>query len=147
MSASLSAICLDRDYAEIVSQSEYSDWCLKRGADPLLEVFATMSSRRAPQEQFFVRLLWSEYPGLPSLKFRDPGTGRLDIPRAWPQCPGFRPTSLDACVSWTAEGHALHPEWRNAPATRFDCTGNTLFRVLCILQDTLDFSFEGRHAA
>lgn len=145
MSASLSAICLDRDFAEIVSQPEYSGWDLKQGPCSSLEVFATMSSRRAPQEHFFVRLLWSEYPGPPSLKFRDPATDRLDNPRAWPRCPGFRPTSLDACVSWTAEGHALHPEWRNAPATRFDCSGNALFRVLCILQDTLDFSFEGRH--
>jgi len=147
MSASLSVICLDRDFAEIVSQPEYSGWDLKRGQGSPLEIFAAMSPRRVSQEQFFARLLWSEYPGLPSLKFHDPATDRLDNPKAWPCCPGFRPTSLDACVSWTLEGHALHPEWRNAPATKFDCSGNTLFRVLCILQDTIDFSFGGRHSA
>ncbi|MBI3894358.1 MAG: hypothetical protein HY313_00355 [Acidobacteria bacterium] len=122
---------------------ESARWTLKRG-DPL-EVFATMSPSRAPGEQFQVRLLYREYPGLPSLRFRDPATGRLDNARAWPQCPGFRPQSLDTCVSWTAEGHALHPEWGNAPATRLNRTGNVLFRSLCILQDTLDFGFTGRY--
>lgn len=145
MGADLAVLCFEADLEEVMAAPDVERWKLKRG-DPL-ELLAIMCPSRAPTEQFHPRFLWVEYPGLPSLKFRDPVTGRLDNPRAWPQCPGFRPSSLDTCVSWTVEGHALHPEWRTAPATRFDRSGNAIYRALCNLQDTLDLSFQGRCAA
>jgi hypothetical protein len=97
-------------------------------------------------EVFQARLLWTEYPGQPpSLKFRDPATGRLDLPTAWPIVRGFRPASLDACVSWCAEGFNLHPEWRTDPKLRWVPHGNVLLKVLRILQGELDEFFQGRH--
>jgi len=144
MASDLSTLCLEADVAEVVASPEYSRWNLKLGDQ--LEILVTMSPSLKPEEQFQARLWWSEYPGTPpSLKFRNPVTGSLTDPRAWPQCPGFRPRSTDACVNWTAEGHGLHPEWKHATATRWRAEGNALFRVLCILQDTLDLTFSGRY--
>lgn len=144
MENDLSTLCLEADVAEVATSPESSRWNLKLGDQ--LEILVTMSPSVNLDEQFQARLWWSEYPGSPpSLKFRDPDTGSLTNPRAWPQCPGFRPSSTDTCVNWTAEGHALHPEWRHALATRWNPEGNALFRVLCILQDTLDLSFSGRY--
>ena len=110
-----------------------------------LEVFATVSPAGKAGEVFQARLLWDMYPDQPpSLKFRDPVTGRLDQPAAWPQVRGFRPASLDACVNWCAEGFIVHPEWRNDPKLRWDPRGNVLLKVLRILQDELDYYFQGR---
>lgn len=145
MANDLSVICLEADFAEIVASPESSRWALTLGDQG--EVLATMSPSSSPQETFQARLLWRDYPNsAPSLKFRDMETGSLNNPTAWPQCNGFRPTTLDACVSWTAEGYDLHPEWRNGATTRWFPDGNALFRVLCILQDTLDHSFGGRYS-
>ena len=105
-----------------------------------------MSPAQAPGEVFQARLLWTVYPGQPpSLKFRDPATGRLDLPTAWPIVRGFRPQSLDACVNWCLEGFGLHPEWRTDPRYTWDSRGNVLLKVLRILQDELDHYFQGRH--
>lgn len=144
MAHDLSVLCFEADCAEIVASPESARWVLEK-AEPL-GILTTISPQTSPDEKFQAHLVWSDYPANPpSLRFRNPATGSLTDPHAWPQCPGFRPTSFDACVNWTAEGHALHPEWRLSAATRWDPTGNALFRVLCILQDTLDFSFSGRH--
>jgi hypothetical protein len=104
-----------------------------------------MSPTSAPRERFQARLLWTIYPDeAPSLKFRDPETGQLDRSSAWPLGPGFRPTSLDACVNYCAEGFALHPEWKTDPCLRWDPRGNVLLKVLRYLQDALDDQFQGR---
>ena len=81
---------------------------------------------------------------LSRLKFRDPETGRLDMKIAWPQVPGFRPDTLDACVNWVQEGFITHPEWRNDPKTRWDGSGNALLRILEQIQELLDWHFGGR---
>src|SRR2546423_1509252 len=79
------------------------------------------------KEVFQLRLLWNRYPDdPPSLKFRETESGRLDAPKSWPQVPGFRPNTLDACVSYCSEGFALHPEWRSDPHYRWDPRGNPL---------------------
>jgi hypothetical protein len=110
-----------------------------------LEVWATMCPASALGERFQARLCWPVYPDQPpSLKFRDPATGRIDLPSAWPQVRGFRPPSLDACVTWCAEGFGLHPEWRNDLRYRWDPTGNPLLRILRTLQDELDNNYQGR---
>jgi hypothetical protein len=139
----LSTLNLDDDLREAISVPEASRWQLQR-AGPL-EVWASMSSSSNPGEVFLARLLWTQYPEPPpSLKFRDPATGRLDVPTAWPIVRGFRPASLDACVNWCAEGFNLHPEWRSDPSLRWDSNGNVLLKVVRILQDELDGHFQGR---
>ena len=139
----LSALNLEEDYQKVLTCEDAARWRLEKAG--ALEVFATMSPASCPSESFQARLLWSLYPDQPaSLKFRDPATGRLDLPSAWPQVRGFRPNSLDACVSWCLEGFNAHPEWRNDPKVRWDPRGNALLRVLRILQWELDDHFQGR---
>ena len=138
----LDTTCFEEDLTAVLQTEEAARWNIRKSAD--LEVTAAMSPKKDPGESYVGRLRWDRYPGLPSLKFLDPSTGAENNPRAWPQCGGFRPTSLDSCVMWTKEGHALHPEWANAPQTRFDPSGNALFRALNLLQHTLDCDYNGR---
>lgn len=144
MAPTLDELCLNQDFQDAMATSDALRWILER--DHPLVVKVLMSSAKSAEEKFQARLDWSAYPGKPpSLKFCHPGQDSLTDPTAWPICPGFRPASLDSCVHWTAEGQGLHPEWAGTHATRWDGTGNPLFRVLCCLQDTLDLSFTGRH--
>ena len=143
MSDELSRLNLKDDLEEAKSVPDAARWTLEMPGN--LEVLATMSPSNAPNERFQARLLWTKYPDEPpSLKFRDPGTGRLDLPQAWPVVRGFRPQSLDACVNWSLEGFSLHPEWRSDPRFRWNPNGNPLLRVLRQLQEELDDHFQGR---
>lgn len=143
MSDELSSLNLDEDFEDALDAPEASRWTLEKPA--ALEIWATMSPVGQPGEAFQARLLWLAYPGEPpSLKFRDPATGRLDLSRAWPQVRGFRPGSLDTCVNWTREGMNLHTEWRNDPRYRWDSHGNVLLKTLRWLQEELDEYFQGR---
>jgi hypothetical protein len=143
MSDELSKLNLQDDFEEATGVSDAPTWTLEMPGD--LEVLATMSPASAPNERFQARLLWVKYPDEPpSLKFRDPGTGRLNLPQAWPIARGFRPQSLDACVNWCLEGFALHPEWKADPRFRWNPNGNPLLFVLRQLQEELDGHFQGR---
>jgi hypothetical protein len=140
----LSALNLADDFDKAIASEDAARWTLKKEGP--LEVLASISPAGAPEEVFQARLLWSVYPGqAPSLKFRDPETGRLDMPNAWPQVRGFRPQSLDACVNWCLEGFGLHPEWKTDLRYAWDPRGNILLKVLRILQEELDHHFQGRH--
>ena len=143
MSQELSALNLAEDFEKVLACEDAGRWKLEKAAP--LEVFASMYPAGKPDEMVQARLLWVIYPDQPpSLKFRDPASGRLDMPSAWPQVRGFRPNSLDACVNWCAEGFALHPEWRGDPKYRWDAHGNVLLKVLRILQSEMDDHFQGR---
>lgn len=143
MSDELSKLNLQDDFEEATGVSNARRWTLEMPGD--LEVLATMSPASEPSERFQARLLWGKYPEEPpSLKFRDPGTGRLNLPQAWPIARGFRPQSLDACVNWCLEGFALHPEWKADPRFRWNPNGNPLLFVLRQLQEELDDHFQGR---
>lgn len=143
MSDELSKLNFRDDFEELKDVSDASRWRLEMPGD--LEVLANMSPASAPDERFQARLLWVKYPDEPpSLKFRDPGTGHLNLPQAWPIARGFRPQSLDACVNWCLEGFALHPEWKADPRFRWNPNGNPLLFVLRQLQEELDDHFQGR---
>lgn len=140
----LSALNLDDDFKEALTVHDADRWGLERPSP--LEVWVKLFPASTPDQVFHARLLWRFYPDEPpSLKFRDPSTGRLDRPNAWPQVPGFRPGSLDACVNWTLEGMNLHPEWRTDVRYRWDSRGNALLRILRTLQGELDDHFQGRY--
>lgn len=144
MSDEFSKMNLRDDFEEASAVPDASRWELKLAGD--VEVFATMAPASAPNERFQARLLWNKYPDeAPSLKFRDPATGRLDIPQAWPLVRGFRPQSLDACVNWCIEGFGLHPEWRTDPRWKWNSSGNPLLWVLRQLQEELDQFYQGRY--
>ncbi len=143
MSQQLSELNLREDVERARAVPDAARWKLEMPGD--LEIWVTMCPASASQEIYQARLLWQQYPGAPpSLKFRDPQTGRLDLSQAWPKVRGFRPANLDACVNWCLEGLNLHPEWKNDPRYRWDSHGNVLLRTLRILQDELDNYYEGR---
>ncbi len=143
MTVDLSALNLADDLRDIEGSEEAGRWRLEL-PEPL-EVWVSMVSAGAPGETFQARLAWTTYPTAPpSLKFRDPATGRLDLATAWPVVRGFRPATLDACVNWCTEGLALHPEWRTDPRYAWDPRGNALLKILRILQNELDEHFQGR---
>src|SRR5439155_26633189 len=106
----LSALNLADDFKETQAAEDSNRWELSMVGP--FGVLATISPSAAPAERFQARLVWSKYSDEPpSIKFRDPETGRLDVTRAWPIVRGFRPGSFDTCVNWSAEGFQLHPEW------------------------------------
>lgn len=143
MRGELSKINLEQDFERAKLVEDAASWELEKASD--LEVWAKMHSITAPEEVFQARLLWDVYPeNPPSLKFRDPETGRLDVFTAWPILPGFRPTSLDACVNYCREGFSLHPEWKTDPRFKWSPKGNALLSVLRILQDEFNYLFGGR---
>jgi len=143
MADELSELNFAQDLAEALQVPDAHRWKIDKVAT--LEVYVEISSVKAPQEIFQARLVWNVYPGEPPfLKFRDQGSGRLDLPTAWPIVRGFRPANLDACVNWCAEGFALHPEWKTDPNLKWNSTGNALLRVVRILQSEMDEYFSGR---
>lgn len=144
MSQELSELNLQEDFEKVLLCEDSARWKLEK--KPGLEVWASMYPIEHPEDVFQARLFWVVYPeDAPSLKFRDPTTGRLDLPAAWPVLPGFRPGNLDACVNWCAEGLTLHPEWKTDPRYRWDSRGNGLLKTLRTLQDQLDNNFHGRY--
>ncbi len=131
------------DFSKVMATPDAARWELQIVAP--LEVLASMRSVKDSDELYQARLLWTIYPdSAPSLKFRDPDTGRLDLPTAWPMVRGFRPGNLDACVNYCAEGLVTHQEWATDPNYRWDPRGNVLLKVLRILQSELDEYYEGR---
>ena|SRR5438105_4892383 len=143
MADEFSKISFDQDLEEVLALPEAGRWEIERIAD--LEIYVTVSPEKAPQESFQARFYWSCYPtDPPSFKFRDPTTGRLDLITAWPEIHGYRPNVFDACVNWSIEGFAAHPEWKNDPNIRWTPTGNVLLKVLRLLQRDLDEKFVKR---
>lgn len=143
MDSTLSELNFNDDFEEVLNTPDAQRWKLEKGG--LLEVWISMYPQSNPEEIFQARLLWITYPEQPpSLKFRDPPTGRLDLPKTWPVIRGFRPASLDACVNWCSEGFGLHPEWNKDPKFMWDSRGNVLLKILRILQNEMDDHFQGR---
>src|ERR1700732_2156434 len=144
MTDELSGLNFEEDLKQASEVPEAYRWKIQK-AGPL-ELYVDLSSEKSPQEFFQARLLWVTYPGEspPSLKFRDPTTGRIDLATAWPVVRGFRPASFDACVNWCAEGFALHPEWKNDPNVKWNPAGNPILRTLRNLQNEMDRHFQGR---
>lgn len=144
MSEEFSALNFSDDLSEVLKVEDAMRWKIERPGN--LEVWALVYSISAHTEIYQARFLWKVYPDEPpSLKFRDPATGRLDLPGAWPRVRGFRPTNLDACVNWVLEGFIAHPEWKTDPRLRWNPNGNVLLLVLRTLQAEMDYYYEGRH--
>jgi hypothetical protein len=138
-----SKLAFEEDFRAVSELDEASRWKVERVGD--LEIYVTVGTAKNPDEIFQARFLWTSYPGEPpSFKFRDPASGRLDLAKAWPEMPGYRPANLDACVNWSAEGFVTHPEWKNDPNTKWNAKGNVLLKVLRLLQRDMDERFVRR---
>jgi hypothetical protein len=96
-------------------------------------------------EIFYVRIAWRAYPGAaPSVKFAKEIGGTLIDPTAWPVIPGYRPSSLDICKPFTAEGFAIHPDWA-ASSQAWSPEGNPFLAVVRELQRNLNSDgYQGR---
>jgi hypothetical protein len=101
-----------------------------------------------PGETYYARIGWTAYPGAaPSVKFAQSLGAALNDPTAWPQAPGYRPTQLDICKPFTAEGFALHPDWITTSQT-WSADGNPFLAVVRELQRNLNSpGYDGRYRA
>lgn len=122
---------------------EATRWQLERDVAVSLGLHVIMYAKRDPDQLFKARIRWDDYFGPPSLKFIDLASN-VEVPHAWPKCFGFRPSSLDACLPWTEEGHKLHPEWRNSIRNSFPKIELPMQYLLLTLQTSLDNTYEGR---
>jgi len=129
---------------EVLELPEAMRWTLERDESVPLQLFAVMHPLSNPKEFFKARLHWRDLMKAPSMKFIDMTTGADNNPAAWPRCLGFRPSSLDACLPWTEEGHTLHPEWANSTANAFPKVDAPVQFALLHLQSSLDNSYQGR---
>lgn len=143
MADEFSELAFAEDLKEALLTDDAKRWVVENPAD--LELYVMVSPRSKPEEKFQARFLWNAYPSEPpSYKYRDPATGRLDLVTAWPIVQGYRPSSFDACVSWTSEGFIAHPEWKNDANIRWNPKGNAIIRVLRYMQRDLDERYQGR---
>ena len=108
--------------------------------------WAQMHPAAEPSETYFVRISWREYPAAPpSVKFATTLGGPLTEPPAWPVIAGYRPTQLDICMPFTAEGFALHGDWASTNQA-WSPDGNPFLAVVQELQRGLNStSYEGRY--
>jgi hypothetical protein len=132
----------EQELEKVLELPDACRWVLERDKSVPLGVLAVMHPLSDPKELFKARLRWSDYFKPVSLKFIDIETGAENNLRAWPQCFGFRPASLDACLPWTEEGHRLHSEWTSSGA--FPKVQAPLQFALLNVQAALDNSYQGR---
>lgn len=144
MATELEQALFEEELQEVRSLQEAIRWQIERDEAVPLGLFATMHPITKPTELYKARIRWTDYFGPFSLKFVSMATGADSDPTAWPRCFGFRPTSFDACLPWTAEGHALHPEWKNSVTQGFPKVEVPMQHALLRLQLTMDNSYEGR---
>lgn len=138
--------CFEDELVRVQGLVEAGRWKLARDDSVPLGLTAEMHSLKAPTELYLARVRWEHYFEPASVKFLNRETSADNDPRAWPQCAGFRPTSLDTCVNWTREGHLTHPEWAQSPHTAFAAPEAPMQFVLLHLQMTLDTTYSGRGA-
>lgn len=144
MASDLEFSLFEQELVEVRELPEASRWLLERDGSASLGLLVTMHPSGNPAELYLARIRWRSLFEPASLKFLKRDTGADNDPTAWPQCRGFRPAQLDACVSWTAEGHALHPEWASSPKAAFKAPERPVQCVLLLLQSELDASYAGR---
>ena len=132
------------ELSEVRALPEASRWKLERDDSVPLGLTVELYSLKDPKELYLARLRWNDYLKPPSLKFLNRETSADNDATAWPQCRGFRPSSHDACVSWSAEGHGHHPEWANSTRAAYPELESPMQFVLLTLQYELDTSYTGR---
>lgn len=136
---------LEADEDPVVSFLDETGGILIRDeAEPGL-YWAVLHPSSAPAERFYARIFWTQYPGAPaSVRYSDGVRGPSNVTRAWPVIPGYRATNFDICKPFTAEGYALHPDWKTGP-TAWSPAGNPLLATVQQLQFDLNHQYGGRH--
>ena len=144
MASTETKLSLQVDESDVVAALDGYDGLLLRDTAEVGTYWAVMRPKKFPSEAFYVRLAWSSYPdAAPSARFSDGIRGVTNIPRAWPNIPGYRMGSFDICKPFTAEAYEVHPEWRHGP-TAWPATGNPFLAVIEQLQDDMNTHYQGR---
>lgn len=144
MATELELALFEEELTSVQSLPEAKRWQLERDLSVPLGLFASMHPVRQPTEIYRARIRWADYFGPFSLKFINTVTGTDDDPTAWPVCFGFRPASLGACLSITAEGHGWHPDWKTSREHSFPKVELPMQHALLQIQLLLDDSYSGR---
>jgi len=137
----------EKELVEVEALPEAVRWTLERDDTVPLGLRVLMHPASKPSDHYMARLQWGGLFNPVSLKFLNLSTRADNDPTAWPQCYGFRPGQLDACVSWTKEGHQLHPEWAQSGRSTFRPPERPVQLALLQLQHELDTSYTGRGKA
>lgn len=144
MATEFERMLFEEELASLRELPEARRWTIERDKDVPLGITALIYSIKDPAELYLARLRWPNYFKPASLKFLSRKTGSDTDPTAWPIVRGFRPTSFDACVSYTLEGHGLHPEWSNSPSTAYPKVDRPMQYTLLRLQSEIDMYYERR---
>lgn len=144
MATDFERVLFDEELLEVRNLPEAGRWELERDFSVPFGILVVMHPQSKPTELYKARLRWGNLFAPPSLKFVDLRNGADNDPSAWPRCYGFRPENLDVCLPWTAEGHALHPEWVNSVKHSFSRIEAPVQFALLNLQISLDKTYTGR---
>jgi len=144
MATELEKALFEEELQAVRGLPEASRWQIERDDAVPLGLFAVVHPIAEPAELYRARIRWTDYFGPFSLKFINLATGLDNDPSAWPQCFGFRPGCLDVCLPWTAEGQALHPEWRTSVTQAFPKVEVPMQFALLQLQFSMDNTYQGR---
>jgi len=143
MASELDLMLFQQHLDELPALPQVDRWTVKRGDPAALDVTVDLSSLKAPQELYRVRLRWSDYSKPPSVKFVDMTTGSETEARAWPVFDGSRPTNYFVCLPFTQEGLTHHPDWATG-INAIPVLEDPLQYVLLNLQSLLDNTYTGR---
>jgi len=144
MATELELALFGQELEEIKLLPEAPRWAIERDHEVPLGLYATMHPLAHPDHRYKARIRWTNYFAPFSLKFVNLRTNSDGEPSAWPKCYGFRPSSLDVCLPWTAEGLQLHPEWRTSARHAVAVIDAPMQHALLRVQDSLDNTYEGR---
>lgn len=135
---------LEADEDAVVSfLNETGGILIRDDTDPGL-YWAVLHPASAPDERFYARILWTQYPGAAaSVKCADGVRGQTNVNHAWPVIPGYRAPN-DICKPFTAEGYALHQDWKTGTTT-WSSAGNPFLATVQQLQFDLSNQYGGRH--
>ncbi|TDD87337.1 hypothetical protein E1293_07995 [Actinomadura darangshiensis] len=125
--------------------SSISGSLVHRDTDSKGLYWAAIPSASSTSRPFIARIAWTAYPhAAPSVLFADEVGGATTDPESWPAAPGYRAPN-DICKPFTAEGQALHSEWRTGPHA-WRSAGNPFLHVVETICGDLARA-DGRRAA
>ena len=144
MASADTLLTLDADEEAVISLLDEFGGLLLREVDAPEVYWVVLRPKSAPQETYYARMAWTAYPDQPpSVRFYDFIGGTYATNGAWPAVPGYRIGSWDICKPFTAEGFALHAEWRTGPSA-WCSNGNPFLWVTQALQNDLNHNYTGR---
>lgn len=144
MATDLERSLFEQEFRDVSLLPEAVRWKIERDKDVPLGVYVLVHPISHRDHAYLARIRWADYFAPFSLKFVNLETRADGEPMAWPRCYGFRPSSLDACLPWTAEGLLLHPEWRTSARHAVRIVDAPMQHALLRVQDSLDNSYQGR---